>query len=214
MEDFPPNSHKARTPAVPGKADPKVVEKVVEQEVIRRKRPLGKRLFETFLGGDARSVMSYLVLEVLIPSAKETVMDTLTQGVERMLYGESRSRTRRSSYGTSSTGYVSYNRYSSNTPPPRSEEPRSQMSRRAKAYHDLDEIVLGSRVEAEEVIDRLGDLIARYESATVADLYDLVGETKAPVDQRWGWKDLRTAKPVRLRDGGFMLDLPRPETLD
>jgi hypothetical protein len=214
VEDFPPNSHKARITPISAKVEPKHVEKVVEQEVTRRKKPLGKRLFETFLGGDARSTTSYLVMEVLIPAAKDTITDLINQGAERMLYGESRSRNRRSSFGSSSTGYVSYNRYSASAAPARREEPRQQMSRRGRAYHDLDEIVLGSRVEAGEVLDRLEDLIGRYESASVGDLYDLVGEPKTHVDERWGWKDLRGAKVVKLRDEGFVLDLPRPETLD
>lgn len=216
MEDFPPNSHRVKVSRETAKIEPKHVEKVVETEVTRRKKPLGKRLFETFLGGDARSVTSYVFMEVLIPSAKETILDMLSQGAERMFYGESRSRSRRSPYGQGSSGYVSYNRYSSNTgtQPTRREEQRPQMSRRGRAYHDLDEIVLGSRVEAEEVLDRLYDLIARYETASVADLYDLVGEPKNHIDERWGWRELRGASFTKLRDGGYSLNLPKPETLD
>lgn len=214
MDDFPPNSHKARTPQPATRVEPKRVEQVVEAGVSRRRKPLGKRLFETFLGGDARSVSSYLIMEVLIPSAKEMIADMFTQGAERMLFGESRSRTRRSSYG--STGYVSYNRYSGSSPTSatRRDEPRTQMSRRAKTYHDLDEIVLDSRVAAEEVLDRLYDLVARYELATVADLYDLVGESKSHIDEKWGWRDLQGASITRLRDGGYVLNLPRPEMFD
>ncbi len=213
MEAFPSNSHRAREEP---KIEVKRVEKVVETEVTRRKRPLGKRLMEIFLGGDAKSTTSYLVMEVLIPAARDTIVDMFTQGAERMFYGDNRSRNRRSGYSSSSAGHVSYNRYSSSSSPPapRSDISRSQMSRRGRAYHELDEIVLGSRVEAEEVLDRLYDLIARYEMASVADLYELVGEPKAPVDAKWGWTELRGAKLVKLRDGGYVLDLPRPESLD
>ena len=81
------------------------------------------------------------------------------------------------------------------------------------AKHDFDEIVLDQRAEAEEVIDRLYDVVSRYESATVADLYDLVGLPSTHTDHKWGWTDLRGAGVSRIRDG-YLLDLPDPEPLD
>jgi hypothetical protein len=87
------------------------------------------------------------------------------------------------------------------------------MSRQARARHDFDEIVLESRTEAEEVIDRLFDLVSRYESATVADLYELVGLASSHTDHKWGWTDLRGAGVSRVR-GGYLLDLPDPHPLN
>ena len=86
------------------------------------------------------------------------------------------------------------------------------MSRQARARHDFDEIVLDSRVEAEAVIDRLFDLVSRYESATVADLYEIVGLSSTHIDHKWGWTDLRGAGVSRIRDG-YLLDLPEPHSL-
>jgi hypothetical protein len=87
------------------------------------------------------------------------------------------------------------------------------MSQRGRAKHDFDEIVLDQRAEAEEVIDRLYDVVSRYEQATVADLYDLVGLSSTHTDHKWGWTDLRGAGVSRIRDG-YLLDLPDPEPLD
>lgn len=87
------------------------------------------------------------------------------------------------------------------------------MSRRGRSNHEFDEIVLSTRVEAEEVIDRLMDLISRYQSASVADLYELVGEPKTHIDEKWGWTDLREATYTKLRNG-YVLDLPKPDLLD
>jgi hypothetical protein len=83
------------------------------------------------------------------------------------------------------------------------------MSRMARSRHDFDEIVLQSRTEAEEVIDRLFDLVSRYDTATVADLYELVGIQGSHTDHKWGWTDLRGADVSRTRDG-YLLDLPDP----
>lgn len=87
------------------------------------------------------------------------------------------------------------------------------MSRQARSRHDFDEVVLTSRTEAEEVIDRLFEVVSRYGTATVADLYELVGITGTHTDNKWGWTDLRGAGVSRVR-GGYLLDLPEPQPLD
>lgn len=211
MDEFPGNASKAEKEPDP---DSKNVEKVVTGEVVRRKKPLGKRIKEIFVGGDARSVGNYVMFDVLVPAAKDTIADIVSQGIERMLFGEARSTSRRTGFRPSggSPGYVSYNRFSPSQPT-RREEPRAQISRRARASHDFDEIILSTRIEAEEVIDRLFDLVARYETATVADLYELVGVTGNYTDDKWGWTDIRGAGVTRVRNG-YLLDLPRPEPLD
>jgi hypothetical protein len=72
--------------------------------------------------------------------------------------------------------------------------------------------VLDQRAEAEEVIDRLFDVVSRYGSASVADLYELVGLDSTHTDHKWGWEELTGAGVSRIR-GGYLLDLPEPEPL-
>jgi hypothetical protein len=195
------------------KTEDKKIERVVTTEVSRRKKPLGKRFLETFIGGDAKSVAHYVLFDVLLPAAKDTAADAVSQGIERMLFGEVRSTSRRT--GTrpgSGGGYTSYNRYASTAAPARREDPRG-ISRQARARHDFDEIVLATRVEAEEVIDRMFDLVSQYESVTVRDLYELVGISASYTDDKWGWTDIRGAGVTRIRNG-YLLDLPKPDPLD
>jgi len=218
MEDYPANSHKVtqhyvKKENVEKEEEPKKIEKVVEGEVLRRKKPWGKRVWESFVGGDLQTVRSFVVLEVLLPAAKDMIADSFTQGVERMLYGEARSTSRRTGRRPGDNGYVAYNRYAPSKPSyGRRDEPPGP-SRRARATHNFDEIILATRVEAEEVIDRLFDLVSRYDSATVADLYELVGVTGNYTDDKWGWTDIRGAGVTRVRNG-YLLDLPRPEPID
>lgn len=213
MDAFPANSHKVKKDTVPKKETEKPkIEKVVEGEVLRRKKPLGKRIAETFGATDMKSVGGFVLLDVMIPAAKDMVADAISQGIERMLFGEARSTSRRPRKQYSgSNGYVSYNRYS---PAHRDDPPfKPSPSRRARASHDFDEIILETRVEAEEVLERLFDLIERYQAATVADLYELVGVQGAYTDRKWGWIDIRGSGITRIRNG-YLLDLPRPEALD
>lgn len=207
--DYPTNSHKQKKEE---KVEPKKkVEQVTRGEVTRRKKPLGKRMAETFVGGDTKGVWSYVLLDVLVPAAKDMVSDAVSTGVERMLFGDNYRGGRRPRGSGRPPSYTSYNRYSPMGGRER-EEPRA-LSRRGRASHDFDEIILETRVEAEEVVDRLFDLVSRYEMATVADLYDLVGVSGSYTDDKWGWTDIRGAGVTRVRNG-YLLDLPRPEPLD
>lgn len=219
MDEYPNNSNYAKdskitTTNTTNEDAPKKIEKVVEGEVIRRKKPWGKRFSEALIGGDSRTVTTYILQDVLIPAMKDTIADAMSQGVERMLFGEARSTSRRGSRRGGS--YVSYNRnYSPQRPPwdDRRDEPPRAISRRGRTNHDFDEIILKTRVEADEVIERLYDLISSYQTATVADLYELLGVTGSYTDDKWGWTELPGAGVTRV-PRGYLLNLPRPEPLD
>ncbi len=126
--------------------------------------------------------------------------------------GESRRKAAKT--GTGPLGYVSYNRYQADGyRDPRTNPPAPHLSRRGRAQHDFDEIVLQSRAEAEEVIDRMFDILSRFDSVTVADLYELTGIKSNHVDNKWGWTDLQGSSVSRIRNG-YLLDLPAPDPLD
>lgn len=213
--EFPSNSRKPI--ASKDKTEPKIVEKVISGEVVRRKKSLGKRVSDHFGGANAKGVFGFVTLEVLLPAAKDAVADAVSQGVERMIFGEARSTSRRTGMRPGNggrNGFVNYTRFSPNTPRDgRREEPHNSISRRARANHDFDEIILPTKVEAEEVIDGLFELVSKYDMATVSELYSLVGISGDFTDEKYGWTDLRGAGSSRVR-GGYLLDLPKPEYLD
>ena len=204
--DFPSNSETSKK----GVPNGKNISPVVSGGAVRRKKSLRKQFKETFVAGDARTAIHYVLFDVLLPAAKDMVVEAGSQGIEKLIFGESRRRgSTRPQAGP--TGYVSYNRYAMEQS--RQTGPQRAMSRQARARHNFDEIVLDQRSEAEDVIDRLFDLVSRYESASVADLYELVGLSSVHTDNRWGWTDLTGAGVSRIR-GGYLLDLPEPEPLD
>lgn len=212
--EFPSNS---KNPAKkPVEKTERVVEKVVTGDVVTRKKPLGKRFAETFVGGDARGVGAYVFFDVLIPAAKDMVADAMSQGVERMLFGEVRSHSRRSatSYGGGFTSYHKMSRSSTSLrPDPRERERERYISRRARTMHDFDEIVVESRLEGNKILEGMYEILANYDVVTVADLYTMAGITSTPVDRNWGWTDLSGSGVHRIRNG-YLLDLPRPEHIE
>ncbi|QAU06288.1 hypothetical protein SEA_RICKMORE_54 [Gordonia phage Rickmore] len=221
-EQYPSNSRSAQTkkvaPSQQSGAQSEKAEKKIEQitvnSVVRRKKPLSKRFAENFMGGDAQSVGAYIVADVLLPAAKDMVADAVSQGIEKMLFGEARAPRSRGAVGNRGVGgttHVSYNRYSGNSQT-RQQGPKS-VSPRARATHDFDEIILSTRAEADEVLDNLFNLVSEYDFATVADLYGMVGVTGSYTDEKWGWSDIRGTGVTRVK-GGYLLDLPRPQYID
>lgn len=215
-DNFPSNSKTKRlAPSAAEKPiEGKKTEKVVTGKVIRQKKGLGKKIAETFLEDDTRTVGSYIFHDVLIPAAKSMICDMVGWGgiAEMMLFGTTKgSRTVRqggksfTSYGSCST--ASYRGVANDSK-------GRELSRINRARHNFDEIVLETRGDAEEVLSLLVDYTIDYQQATVADLYDLVGVEGNFTDEKYGWTDLRSASVTRGRKGGYILNLPRPQPLD
>jgi hypothetical protein len=209
--DLPSNS-KSQRPQASAKEE-KNVESVVTNKVETRKKSLLKRFTEVFIGGDSRSVVQYVLNDVLLPQAKDMITEAASQGFERLIYGDSRP-SRRFSSGARPQGPTNYTRYAvrGNNPLGRAggEDRRAVPQQRDRS---VDDILLATRVEADTVMDRLYDLLKEYEVVSVADLYSLVGLSGTYVDQKWGWVDLHGSQVRRVRDG-YVLDLPRTVSLD
>ena len=202
MASFPPNSKKTETRAP--------IEQVTSANSVRRRKPLSKQLKGTFFGGDARTAWHYTISNVMIPAIQDTIIEMVQTGIERVVRGD---RSRRSAGAP--LGRVNYRSYAQRRPvddrPPMPTNYTS--SRQTRAKHGFDEIVIATRQEAEEVLDRLYDILSRYESVSVAELYELTGVPSAHTDHTWGWMELRGAAVRRVRGGGYLLDLPEPEFL-
>jgi hypothetical protein len=205
--DFPPNSEVSKQAR-----QEKDISQVTSKKVVRKKKSLRTKFKELFIAGDAKSALRYVVLDVLLPAAKDMVVEAGAQGIEKLIYGDARRYRGSTPPQSGPTGYVQYNRYSGIMGGSRLTPSQRVMSRQARARHDFDEIILESRDEANEVIDQLFDVVSRYDTATVADLYELVGLASNHTDHKWGWTDLRGAGVSRSRDG-YLLDLPDPHPI-
>lgn len=203
-DSFPSNSNKKRSKL---KLKERKIDKIITGNVKKRKRGFGKRVAETFINDDAKSVGSYIFYDVLVPAAKSMINEMVISATEMLLFGERRGHRTRREGGSSYISYGSYFRQNNKQSRDRT------ISRLGRARHDFDEIVLETRGEAEEVLSHLVDLVIDYEIATVADLYDLVGITSSFTDNKYGWMDLSTASTTRVRDG-YLLNLPQPHLID
>jgi hypothetical protein len=211
VTNYSSNSHKTREKSSDdAPKERRKVEKVITGSVVQKKKTLGSKVAETFMGENLKSVAVGVLMDVVIPKAKDMFLDALNQGAERAVYGETRGR-------SSSTRDVrrptSYNGMYNGGGSSRDESSSRSFSQQSRATHNFDDIVLETRGEAERVLTELCNLIDDYETATVADLYELVEITPNFQDDKWGWVDLGPASISRQRKG-FLLNLPRPIDLD
>ena len=193
----------------------KKVEKVICGTVVQKKKGLIKKITETFIEDDTKSVGDYVIHDVLVPAAKSMVSDMVSGGIEMLLFGGRRgSRTFRDR-GRSYVNYssASYRGPSRDIPIRHDRDAGRSMSYSGRSRHDFDEIILETRGEAEEVLSHLVDLTVDYDVATVADLYDLVGVVSNFTDNKYGWTNLSGASVSRVR-GGYVINLPRPQPID
>lgn len=117
-----------------------------------------------------------------------------------MIFGFGPEKRGGSSYSGS---YVPYKAYSDDR-----DRSRRPLERSRNGY-SMDDIILSSRGEAEEVISQMDELIEIYDLVSVADVYDLVGIRSEYTDNNYGWKNIRNVEPIRVRDG-YLLKFPKP----
>ena len=188
-----------------------VTESVVTGEVVRKQKSKIQNVAETFFGGDLKDVASYVVVDVMIPAAKDMLYDTVSQGFSRLLFGEVRQRTASTNREYTSYGSMSRDRSMRRVDQSRRNS-RDDTVRDRISSNDFDDITFRDRRDAEAVMDTLMDTIDHYGQCSVADLLKASGMSPKYTDYDSGWHDLSRASISRYRDG-YVLNMPRTEDL-
>ena len=200
MENYKPNSHKYKEGN--SASTDKKIEQVTGIVKTKKKSEIGK-IADAFIAEDAKSVWSYILMDVLVPAAKKAISDIVTNGVDMFLYGESGRHNK-----NSNNSYVSYRSYSDNS------RGRSSEGIRTRSGGNFDEIIFETRGEAEMVREQMNEMIDRYGIVTVGDMYDMARLTPPYTSNKYGWTSIRTAEVIRERGGGYIIKLPRPAPMD
>jgi hypothetical protein len=200
MQDYQSNSNKDK------KQKPeKQIERTIHTEVLVQKKTIGQKFKGLFIEADPKSVIQFIFYEVILPAARNMIVDSTSKGVERMMYGDrgsGRSRYGMIGGGTRVTYNSPVNRGYGNPalrPPP--------AARQNIMRSNQNNLIFVSREEAASVIDQLNNIIDQYEVASVADLNQIVGLEKSYTDNKWGWIYLGEAQVRQVREG-FLLELP------
>ena len=176
----------------------KEITQVAKSKGTRRRN----KFISNVISEEAGDVKNYIVMDVLIPAVKKTIVDIVENGIE-MLMGTSG----RSSSSRSKGSKISYTSYYDD------DRRSSRSGRRYDSTLDYDDIIFDTRGDAEVVLDSMFEVLDRYKVVTIADYYDLCGERCPHTANRYGWTDLSNASVVRIRDG-YTIRLPRALAID
>lgn len=212
VNSLEPNSYKYKADKAAGKVETKKKAIVSKGGIVSTKKPLGKKMAETFMSEDTKDVKSWLLLDVIIPGIKNTILDMISM----MFFGEVNRRTSRGRSRRDRDDYTSYSSYYRGSGVS-SRRDRSSNSRRdhydSDDHVDFRNIVLRTRIDAENVIEEMRERIRKDGSASVADLLDLIDVAGRYTDNNYGWTDERDIG-IRRVSSGYLIDVAEPKYLD
>lgn len=220
ITEIKPNSHAYKEQQA---AEKEVVTKdhlkpvVAKANIVSTKKSLGTKMKETFFGADIKDAKSYLIKEVVIPGAKNAILDFMSMlFFNKPFYGGGRSSYYHGySSGYNSGGYYNYGRnYQSNYGSRPSDPPQQkQTGYVSNDKVDYRSIVVNDRRDAESICSALWERIDMYQAASVADLLDLIDVSAKFTDNNWGWTNKQEIGVKRV-PGGFLIDVEEAKPID
>lgn len=167
----------------------------------------GKKFLKLFFTGSFKDALKYAFDNVFIPYTKDAICRTSTNVVNYWVNGdkpsvENRAGANRVSYWRDSSVRNTYQATAPAAP------------KQSNNVYSTGDITYEKNGDAEVILKRLQECIDVYDVATVADLYDLSSLKYSYTDYNYGWKDLSSAKVVRIFDNNegkwvYSLDLPK-----
>lgn len=186
---------------------------VSKDQVMRKKQNAFRRVQHRIVEGNSKSLLDYIVDDVVVPTLKSTFVDVISNGADILMYGEPRhgrptSGATRITRGGRDDNWTPYRNIAT---PSNSRNPiRSGNS--AAGLRDklaLDDFVFTTRTAANDVLDRMSTLIDDYGMVSVLNLYDFCDMTCPFTYDDYVWTDLSTVAIKPVRDG-WLLSLPTP----
>lgn len=205
--DYQSNSNKSKKTSDDPKAPERVPqEKVVSGKVVVKEKTLATRFKNIFFAGDMDTAKNYVIGEVLLPAFRNLLWDALSKGSERMIFGDHGPRRPRQFNNSSRVQY--------NNPVIRraylpDQRPIETWARDEKS---LDAVILESRSDADLVVERIIDIVDKYDVVSVADVYELIGQESSHIDNKWGWTGLTSIGVDQVREG-YRLKFPPLEEI-
>lgn len=189
-----------------------------------KKKSLSTKVKETFLSTDLPDVKSDIVKSIIVPSAKNMVLDAIRSvatgvvgTVEMMLFGRVTRGLSDVRRGGSVASRIRYDTISSSSTRTLTPQQRTSFSIDSIIFEGIevvDGIERDPRQQAQAVIDSMIDHIEMYGHATVRDLYDYAGVTTRDfTESYYGWHSFATARPESIAGGGCIIVCPKPEYL-
>ena len=201
MNTYPGNSHKSKDVKKTAPTDEKKIQKRVSKPAKTKKKGELRKIAEEFIVDDVKSIKTYVITDVLIPTIKDTIWDILTNTLDMFLFNGTKDHRKR---GKSSPKISYRDYYDSKNDRGRNYEIRDRF--------DYDDLEFDSRGEADAVLTGMLETIDQYGVVSVADMYDMADVTAPYTGNRYGWTSLRNAEVVRVRNA-YIIKLPKAKPI-
>lgn len=205
IPDYKPNTKRYKAEQAESQStERKKVEKVISGTAKVKKKSELRKFADNFISEDVGSVKDYLVKDVVIPTVVDFIEDIVVGGIRTLLRGDAgrRDSKDRRGYG-GSPSYINYTRYSDRR------DDRGSRDNQTRRGYGYDDVIVPTRADAEEVIRQMDEIMETYGMVRVADLYESVGLPTNFTDNNYGWMNIRSADVVRMRDGGWLVKMPK-----
>lgn len=175
------------------------------------------RIKNSFFAADMNNIGEYLLENVIFPSCKDlasNVVDSVFGNIITMkdilIYGEARGKAKQTKHTDYSGVFRKSNEARHTTIISSSSKPVSinyggRYDFSARTFDYLD--------DAKSVLLELCDILEEYDAVTVANFCDLANLPTKPVDYKWGWTNLSSAK-VKPTGSKWYIDMPKPIYLE
>lgn len=200
-EDYKPNSHKYNEAQESREVEPEMRKK----PTVRERTTVGQRFKDAFFAESFQSVVDYIVWDVIVPTVKELVV----QSIETAMFGRSErsSRSYERSYNTSRTNYRRQSQGNKT----------STVKTRSVRNFSTERFEFETRYDAEDVLYQMNEQCRKYDGVCpVSSFYNFI-DYERPDDwthDRWGWSwnALDRARIIRKSNGAFVISICEPDT--
>ena len=159
------------------------------------------KIVPALINEDFDKIGNTLVKDILIPAAKSTMFNLVTNFAHLLFYGEG-SGNYNPTVGATASGYHNSFQNQNNKPT------NSHVDTGDSFIFTSTEIA--SRGDAEKVLYRLGRALDEYAYVTVANLYSICDEIAPYSYEGYGWRSLSGASIGMEPGGRYYVRLPRP----
>lgn len=212
VSNLKPNSNKykaGKMPSEPEKEKLKPLDK--KGSIVSSKKTLGRKIAESFVEEDVEDIKEYIIFDKIIPGLKNLILDALEMRFFGMASGRRTSYNNRSILGGSKFDYRGQYRGDSNRSSSRSRD-RDTRDDSKSSKVDYKRIILDNREDAEELVEVLRERIKITGSASIADLFNLLGIASEYTDNDWGWEYADEINWKRISNG-YLIVVPTARAL-
>lgn len=197
MEDFKGNPHNV-------KEEVEKIEPVVTNVSVKKSSEIAK-FGKSIISEDVGNVGKKLTTDVIVPGIKKLLCDMGTNFINWFIYGVKGAPVSKSN--VSGLNRISYSSIFDN-------RPAASTTLQPKAtLFTLDEVYFEDRGDAEIVLLKLKERIARYGMVSAGDFYQMVQQPYVFTAEKYGWRDLSAADIVRKSDK-YLISFPRISPLE